>query len=113
MRAGDGVSTSPALFRWKDDLVTSRAAFIYYLFMGGVSLSALAQIVNFYAGWATRNLSRWIGLAFGIVAVLSLGIAGQMGKQDLQWRRVDDSQEAILSRQLSGTHAEGHFLVYN
>jgi hypothetical protein len=36
-----------------------------------------------------------------------------MGKQDLQWRRVDDSREAILSRQLSGTTSEGHFLVTN
>jgi uncharacterized membrane protein (Fun14 family) len=91
--------------------VTLRATFIYYLFMGGVGLSALAQILNFVAGWPTRNCWRWIGLAVGIVAVLSLAIAGQMGKQDLQWRRVDDSQEDILSRQLYGTTYEGHFWV--
>jgi|SRR6516225_10484305 hypothetical protein len=113
MRAGDGVSHVTGSFRWKDYLVTLRAAFIYYLFMGGVGLSALAQIVNFIAGWPTRNLWRWIALALGIVAVLSLAIAGQMGKKDLQWRRVDDSQEAILSQKLAGTHAEGHFLVSN
>jgi hypothetical protein len=81
----------------QDDLMTARAALIYYLFLGGVGLSALAQIMNFVAGWPTRNCWRWIGLAFGIVAVLSLGIAGQMGKQDLQWRGVDDSQEVIPS----------------
>lgn len=80
--------------------------------MGGVGLSALAQILNFVAGWPP-NRWRCIGLAVGIVAVVSLAIAGQMGKQDLQWRRVDDSQEAILSRQLSGTTSEGHFLVSN
>jgi len=48
-----------------------------------------------------------------VVAVVSVGIAAQMGKQDLQWRRVDSTQEAILSKKLSRTHAEVYFYVEN
>jgi hypothetical protein len=93
--------------------VTPRAAIIFYLFIGGVVLSAIAQIVNFVGGWPTRNWWRWVGLTFGVVAAVSAGIAVQMGKQDLQWRRVDSAQEGILSKQLSGTHAVGYFYVEN
>ncbi len=92
--------------------MTLRGAFIYYLVMAGVGLSALAQILNFAAG-GPRNWRRWTGLGFGIIAAMSVFIAGQLTKQDLEWRRVRNSQETILSKQLEGTHAVGHFIVLN
>jgi hypothetical protein len=92
--------------------VTWRAWCIYYLFLAGVVFSIVTQILNFVAGWPP-NRWRWAGLTLGIVAAASAGIAAYIGKEDLQWRRVTESQEAILTKLLSGTHAEGHFLVLN
>ena len=83
---------------------------IYYLVQAGVVLSVLAQLLNFFSG-GPRNRRRWAGLAFGIIAAGSVSIAGQRTKQALEWRRVSDHQEAILSQKLSGTNAKGNFVV--
>jgi hypothetical protein len=92
--------------------VTWHGWLIYYLLLAGIGLSAVTQILNFAASWPP-NRRRWAGLTLGIITAAALGVAAFLGREDLQWRRVSKSQEAILSKQLEGTDAVGYFMVLN